>query len=313
MALVRPARTVADVEAWGIASRVPARAGDFQVKNSLAMAYPTYDALLASEDIDAVYNPLPNGLHCEWTIRALEAGKHVLCEKPFASNAEEAEQMREAAEKTDRRLMEAFHYRYHPLAARMREIVDSGELGEIRHIEASMCFPMLAPTDIRFDYDLGGGAVMDAGCYAIHMMRFLAGSEPAEVTAARATRASPDVDRAMEADFRFDDGRTGRIRCSLRSPRLLSVYALVRGDRGEMRVLNPVLPQLYHRLTVKTGQGKRREKVYGESTYTHQLRVFAALCRDGTPVPTDPADAIANMRVVDAVYDRAGMKRRGVA
>jgi len=280
------------------------------VKHGLVRAYPSYEAMLSAEEIDAVYNPLPNGLHCEWTVRALEAGKHVLCEKPFASNSTEAEQMAEAARAADRRLMEAFHYRYHPLATRMREVVDSGELGTIRHIETSVCFPLPWFGDIRYDYDLGGGATMDAGCYAVSMLRFLAHAEP-EVIAARPTLWTPDVDRAMEADVRFEDGRTGTVQCSLFSSRLLRVHAVVRGDRGELRILNPVLPHLYHRVTVKTAHGTRREQIYGDASYTHQLRAFVDLVKNGTPVPTDPADAIANMKVLDAIYDRAGMKRRG--
>lgn len=311
-AIVAPAREVPEAEVYGVAARQPARAGDFQVKHGLPRAYPSYAAMLAADEIDAVYNPLPNGLHAEWTIRALEAGKHVLCEKPFASNAAEAEQMAAAAEKADRRVMEAFHWRYHPLAARMLEVVASGELGRLTRIETTLAFPLPLFGDIRYDFDLAGGATMDAGCYAIHILRHLAGAEP-EVTAARPTLRTRDVDRAMEADVRFADGCTGRLRCSLFSWRLLAVSALVRGDRGEMRVLNPVLPQLFHRLTVRTERGHRSERLAGGATYTHQLRAFVDHVRNGTPIPTGPDDAIANMRVIDAVYERAGMKKRGTS
>jgi predicted dehydrogenase len=312
MALVRPARHVSEAQAFGIAAREPQRAGRFQVKHGITKSYPSYQAMLASDEIDAVYNPLPNGLHCEWTIRALEAGKHVLCEKPFASNADEAQQMADAAARTGLKLMEAFHYRYHPLAARMREIIESGELGEIRHIETHFCIALPFPRDIRFRYDLGGGALMDTGCYAVHLLRSLAGAEP-DVIQARATPHVPDVDRSMEAEFRFPDGRTGRMSCSLLSPRIFRASALVRGDLGEMRALNPVAPQYFHRLTVRTPRGRRVERVQGEASYTHQLRAFIALVREGQPVPTDPGDAIANMRVIDAIYARAGMRRRGDA
>ncbi|TFG94091.1 MAG: Gfo/Idh/MocA family oxidoreductase, partial [Myxococcales bacterium] len=139
--------------------------------------FDSYDELLACPEIDAVYNPLPNGLHCEWTIRALEAGKHVLCEKPMASNASEAERMAEAARKAGRVLVEAFHWRYHPLAERMREVVRT-RLGEVEHLEAWLCIPFLLPGDIRFRYELGGGATMDTGCYAINVVRWLAEAEP---------------------------------------------------------------------------------------------------------------------------------------
>lgn len=309
-AVVRPAHQVPEVEVIGIAARQPARAGDFQIKHGLPIAFPSYDAMLASDQIDAVYNPLPNSLHCEWTIRSLEAGKHVLCEKPFASNSTEAQQMADAAARADRKLMEAFHWRYHPLAERALEIIESGELGPVRHIETNVCFPLLSRKDIRWDRDLGGGALMDAGCYAVHMLRTLAGAEP-EVAAARPTLRTPDVDRAMEADLQFPDGRTGLVRCSMFSWPILRISVTVRGDTGELHILNPVLPQLYHRLTVKTAHQSRRETIHGDATYTHQLRAFARLVRNDAPVPTGPADAVANMRVIDAIYEKAGMKPRG--
>jgi len=310
MALVRPARSVPEAQVVAVAARDPQRAGSFAVKHRIERAYPSYEAMLAASDVEAVYNPLPNALHCAWTIRALEAGKHVLCEKPLASNADEASTMADAARRTGRRLVEAFHWRYHPLAARMREIVASGELGRLRSIETGFCVPLVLPRDIRFDYALGGGATMDLGCYTIHMMRHLVGAEP-EVLRARALLMSPDVDRYMEAEMRFPDGTAGRMTCSLFSGRLLRLRVVVRGDRGQMRVFNPILPHVYHRLTVRTPSGTRSERVSGEATYVHQLRAFVAHVRHGAPVPTGPEDSVANMRVIDAVYDRAGLRRRG--
>jgi len=141
-------------------------------------------------------------------------------------------------------------------------------------------------------------------------VRFLAGAEPT-VTRAEARLSSPQVDRYMAADFSFADGGSGRMTCSLFSAWLLRVSAAVRGDAGELSVLNPVVPHLYHRLRVRTKDGTRVERLPGDATYTHQLRAFVAAVREGTPVPTDPADAIANMRVIDAVYRAAGLSPRG--
>jgi predicted dehydrogenase len=310
MALLRPARQVPEVRVAAVAARDPARAAAFAAKHGIPRAHRTYDELVADPEIDAIYNPLPNSHHALWSIRALEAGKHVLCEKPLASNAAEAEEMDAAARRTGRLLVEAFHYRYHPLAARMREILDGDEIGAVRQIEAHMCIPLLRPGDIRFRYDLAGGATMDVGCYTINLLRHLAAAEP-RVTAATARLSSPDVDRYMEARFAFEDGRTARLTCSLLSPVLVRVSAKVRGDRGELAVLNPYLPHFYHRLRVRTPAGSRTERVSGDATYTHQLRAFAAACSNGTPPITSSTDAIANMRVIDAVYDAAGLKRRG--
>jgi len=160
MALVRPARSVPEAAVLAVAARDETRARRFAARHGIPRVHRGYAELLADPEIDAVYNPLPNSLHCEWSIRALEAGKHVLCEKPLASNADEARRMTEAASRAGRVLVEAFHWRYHPLAERMKAIVESGELGRVRHVEASCCFPLLLPGDIRYRLDLAGGALL---------------------------------------------------------------------------------------------------------------------------------------------------------
>jgi predicted dehydrogenase len=312
MALIRPARRVPEVEVAAIAARDPGRARKFAERHGIRRVHEGYAALLADPEIDAVYNPLPNGLHCEWTIRALEAGKHVLCEKPLAANAEEAERMASAARSSGRELVEAFHWRYHPLAERMREIVAGGSLGAVRRIEVRMCLPVPLPGDIRYRFDLAGGATMDMGCYTISILRFLAGAEP-EVVSARAKLSSPQVDRAMKAEFRFADGRTGSVHCSMFSSALLHLDAKVKGAAGELSVLNPVAPHLFNRLSLRTAEGKHGERVRGDPTYLGQLRAFVEHVRGGARMPTGPEHGIANMRVIDAVYAAAGLPRRGRA
>ena len=308
-ALIRPARAVPDVEVVGVAARDPERARHFAAKHGIERVHPTYEALVGDPDIDAVYNPLPNGLHGRWTLAAIAAGKHVLCEKPFTANADEAATVARAGDEAGLVVMEAFHYRHHPLAARMREVVDQGLVGEVRHIEAWMCFPLPNRRDIRYQLDLAGGATMDAGCYAVNMIRFMAGSEP-EVVSARAKLSSPGVDRAMVADLSFADGRTARMHTSMLSSSVLRIGLRVSGDRGELRVLNPIGPQHYHRLVVRTPVGKRIEHVAGPSTYQYQLEHFTAAVLAGGPVITTTADAVANMAAVDAVYVAAGLPVR---
>ena len=310
-ALIRPAREVAGVEVAAIAARDVARAQKFAARHGIAKVHQSYDALLADDAIDAIYNPLPNGLHAEWSIRALEAGKHVLCEKPIAANAAEAAQMAAAAERNGRVLTEAFHWRYHPLAARMREVVQT-ELGEIRHIEAMLCFPLPFFNNIRYSWALAGGAMMDAGCYTVNMVRWLAGAEP-EVVSARARLTSPNVDRYMRAELRFPDGRTARVTASLFSAQLLAIKAWVQGSGGEMHVFNPLAPHFYHSLKVAKPGKTTRERIRGDATYTHQLRAFAEHVRGGVPMSSDARDAIANMSVIDAIYRAAGLPLRGTA
>jgi len=308
-ALVRPARRVTDVEVTAIAARDPAKARAFATKHGVARVLDSYEQLVNDGDIDAVYNPLPNGLHGRWTMAALEAGKHVLCEKPFTANAEEARRVAAVAAEHPLVVMEAFHYRYHPLFGRVRELVADGTVGAVRHMEAELCFPLLSRNDIRWDPALAGGATMDAGCYPLHMLRHLAGSEPT-VTAARAKLRSPGIDRAMEADLVFGDGTTGRARCSMLSARLLAIRLRVQGDDGEITVLNPLAPDRFHRLTVRSAQGRRVERSSRRATYDFQLDAFVAAVQRGEAIVTGPDDAIATMSLIDDVYRAAGLEPR---
>ena len=308
-ALIKPAQANADVVVGAIAARDVSRAQAFAAKHDISRVHDSYDALLADPNLDAIYNPLPNGLHGKWTRAALAAGKHVLCEKPFTANAAEAREIAGLAAQSDRVVMEAFHYRYHPMALRIEEIIASGELGKLERVEAALCFPLPKFSDIRYNYSLAGGATMDAGCYAVHMVRTFGGSTP-EVVSAQAKLRDPQVDRAMTAEVRFAEGHTGRIRCSMWSSHLLEFSAHVVGDQGELRALNPVMPQVYHRLSVRSAAGKRVERFPRRASYAYQLDAFAAAVLRGEPVKTTPADAIENMTVIDAIYQAAGLPLR---
>jgi predicted dehydrogenase len=308
-ALIKPAKANADVVVAAVAARDVSRAQAFAAKHDIARVHDSYDALIADPDLDAIYNPLPNGLHGKWTWAALAAGKHVLCEKPFTANAAEAREIAALAAQSDRVVMEAFHYRYHPMALRIEEIIASGELGKLERVEAALCFPLPKFSDIRYNYSLAGGATMDAGCYAVHMVRTFGGSTP-EVVSAQAKLRDPQIDRAMTAEVRFAEGHTGRIRCSMWSSHLLDFSAHVVGDQGELRALNPIMPQIYHRLSVRSATGKRIERFPRRASYAYQLDAFAAAVLRGEPVKTTPADAIENMTVIDAIYRAAGLPLR---
>src|SRR6201999_2616828 len=158
-ALINPAKDNADVVVTAVAARDGSRARAFAAKHGIPRVHESYEGLLADLDIDAVYNPLPNGLHGKWTRAALDAGKHVLCEKPFTANADEAREIADLAAKSDRVVMEAFHYRYHPLALRTEQIIASGVIGKLTRVEAALCFPLPRFSDIRYNYPLAGGAL----------------------------------------------------------------------------------------------------------------------------------------------------------
>jgi len=308
MALIKPAQRNLEAAVVGVAARDARRAASFAAKHGIERVYTGYDELLADPAIEAVYNPLPNSHHARWTIRALEAGKHVLCEKPFSATVAEAEAMAAAATRTGRVLMEAFHYRYHPLFARMRAIIAAGEIGIVQRFEVTFCIPLLRAGDIRWSRELAGGALMDTGCYAVHLLRHLAQSEP-EVRSARAKWTSGGVDRWLTAELAFPSGAQARLTCGLLQPKLISIAARVVGSAGQIDVINFVAPQFFHRLRVRTAAGRRGERVAGSPSYDYQLRAFVAAVRNGTAVPTGPADSIANMRVIESLYAAAGRPR----
>jgi predicted dehydrogenase len=309
-ALTRPARSVPEAQILAIAARDPKRAEAFARKHHIPHVHQTYSDLLADPNVDAIYNPLPNSLHAEWTIRALQAGKHVLCEKPFASNAQEAEEMAKVARETGLVLSEAFAYRYHPLTARVKDIISSGELGKVQHIEAQFCFLLPSPNNIRFKYELAGGALMDCGCYPVSLIRFLAEAEPT-VQRAEARLFAPQVDHKMSADLSFADGRTAHLVCDVLSPKLFRSLLKIEGDAGKLRVINPYHPHWFNWLSVHGRNGSYSEHVRGENVYTSQLRAFIKAIRGEIELNTNPVDAIDNIRVIDSIYEKAGLKQRG--
>lgn len=309
-ALTRPARSVPEAQIVAIAARDPKRAEAFARKHKIPRVHQTYNDLLDNPDIEAIYNPLPNSLHAEWTIRALKAGKHVLCEKPFASNTQEAEEMARVARAMGLVLSEAFAYRYHPLTTRVKEIISSGELGKIKHIDAQFCFLLPAPNNIRFKYELAGGALMDCGCYPVSLIRFLAEAEP-KVERAEVRLFAPQVDHKMSADLSFADGRTAHLVCDMLSPKLFRSLLKIEGDAGKLSVINPYHPHWFNWLSVRGRNGSHSEHVRGENVYALQLRAFIKAIRGEMTLNTDPVDSIGNMRVIDSIYEKAGLKQRG--
>jgi predicted dehydrogenase len=307
-ALIKAAHNVPEAQVVAIAARDPKRAREFAAANGIPRVLATYDDLVNDPDLDVIYNPLPNSLHCEWTIAALRAGKHVLCEKPLASNAAEAERMTKAADESGKILGEAFHYRYHPLADRIRTLMTDGTFGQLVHVEGHFSVP-IPETNIRFDWGLAGGATMDLGCYPLHMIHYFSGMTP-RVIRATAETGPKNIDIAMDVALELDGGVTARMVCAMKKDSVINATFSARGDRGELRVINPIAPQRGHQLTVKTAAGEKNETVPGDTTFTHQLRAFVKAVRGEAKFPTDGAEGIINMRVIDDVYRAAGLPPR---
>jgi predicted dehydrogenase len=300
--LMEAAREVPDVTVAAVAARDLPRAQAYALEHGIEAAYGSYDELLADPSIDAIYNPLPNSLHGPWTLQAITAGKHVLCEKPFASNAAEATLVAGAAKTSGLVVMEAMHYRYHPLIRRLRDTVAT--LGPVRTIQCWTSFVIANPGDIRYDYALGGGALMDGGCYAIDCMRMLAG-EP-EVSGALAD-TEPDglVDRALAARLSFAGGATGWFESAFTRTGGFRADLHVTCDGGTAYVDNFIAP---HRATTVDQVDEGETATW--TSYVWQLRAFAEAIRTGGPVETSAENATATMRVIDDAYRAAGLPTR---
>lgn len=287
-----------------VAARDAGRAKAYAQTHGIAKVADDYAALVGREDVDIVYNGLPPAGHMEWTIAALEAGKAVLCEKPFARNAGEAARMVAAAERTGGLLLEAFHYRHHVVMRRAEAIVASGVLGRLIKGEGVFNVPIAnTPGELRWSAEQGGGGLMDLGCYPLHALRTLIGAEP-EVASARGTFVD-GVDAEMSANLRFPGGIEASIACSMTAERPNATLTLT-GENGSMTIVNFLAPQIGCRFTTTIDGVTADEPVEGPTTYEAQLENLRAVMLDGIRPVTGGADAIGNMTAIDAIYRAAG-------
>jgi predicted dehydrogenase len=306
-ALIWPVRRRNDARVVAVASR--SAASEYAQQHGIDRSYDTYESLLADPEIELVYNALPPSLHAQWSIAALRAGKHVLCEKPFTMTAAEAERVVDAAAGSGLRVIEAFHDHYHPLSAWIRDFVTSGQLGAIRRLEAVFTgsTPFAAHT-LRHEPSLGGGALMDLGCYPVHWVRSLFPDAPI-VVSANAVLNPSGADVVMDADLSLAGGAAAVIHASMAEGVPLRSTLSIDAERGMLLVENIVFPSAGHSIRTEIDGVPRVRTVAGLTTYDHQLDAVLDALRTGTPLPTEGADSIANMAVIDAIYTVAGFER----
>ncbi|KAF7370108.1 hypothetical protein MSAN_00640900 [Mycena sanguinolenta] len=348
-ALIAPAKSHPEAVVYAVAARSKDRATTYARKHGIEMVFggPNgYQELIDDPEIDAIYNALPNGLHYEWTMKALAAGKHVLLEKPASNTAEETRKMFELAETKGLVLLEATHYRFHPVALRVKAIIESGELGAVKSTSTTMTVPSgtMKADDIRFNYGLGGGALMDMGrmiftqmqpCtlmnnllsdYTINAMRYFAGADPTSILSVEHELRTPQIDRKTVAKFALPGSITSTIVCDLSVPptfklipAMLNFNAHIECERGEIKVTNYLIPTQYHSITVTAGGKSRVEKAYtfpdlGEpwwTTYRYQLEAFVNKVKGRKPHTwISKEDSIKNMEVIESVYAKSGLGSR---
>jgi predicted dehydrogenase len=297
-------RASSNGELVAVASREAARARAYASDLGIPRHHGSYEALLDDPDVDAVYIPLPNGLHREWTIRAARAGKHVLCEKPLALDAAECGEMAAAAEEAGVLLMEAFMYRFHPRTERVVAMLREGLVGDLRALRSVFTFKLRRSDDIRLDPDLGGGALMDVGCYCVNVSRTLAGAEPVEVSAT-ARWTDRGVDDELTGVMRFEGGLTAHFDCSLTMERCEHYEAA--GTDGHLRVESAFLPGEGD-VVVEEHRGRHgpsRHPVSGADEYRLMVEHFADCVAREVPARYPPSEAAANMRAIEALYRSA--------
>ena len=313
-ALLQPASRNDGVEVVAIAARDRQRAAAMAERNGIEHVVDDYQAVIDHADVDVVYNPLPISHHREWTLKALAAGKPVLCEKSFAMNEREAAEMADAADRAGLLLIEAFHYRYHPVFLRALEIYRSGAIGDLLRLTGTFYAPVGdrdMPTDsIRMIYETGGGATMDMGCYPLSWMRHFTGEEP-EVASAEAVEGPPNVDLRLTAELRFASGATGSTVGSMMKGDRYQADLVAEGSRGKLTVNNPLVPHMGHEIKLEADGETKTETLTRRTTYDFQLDAFVEALGSGERLPTDAADAVKQMRLIDSIYRAAGMKPRG--
>lgn len=303
-AIIDPARRRSDTVIAAVASR--SKASSYAAENGIPTAYDSYDALLADPSIDIVYNALPPTGHAEWSVKALAAGKHVLCEKPISVTAAEARTMVAAAEANGRVLAEAFHDRYHPAFAHLLAL--KPRLGAIRALAAEFRVDIpYDPANIRYDPLQGGGAMMDLGCYPLHWLRSFMGSEP-EVLQASARLCELGSDTKVEASFRFPGDVPATLLADIQDGPFRGMLR-IEAENGTVELDNPCLPHNGHSFRERLDGGYRVYTVAGGTTYDYQLDAFVRAVETGAALPTGGSDAIGNMLALDLIYKRAGVER----
>ena len=291
-------------ELVAVASRDADRAQRFAKEHGIPSWHGGYQALLDDSGIDAVYIPLPNSLHAEWTVRTAEAGKHILCEKPLAMTAAEAEAMGAAAARHGVLLMEAFMYRFHPRTERVVAMVRQGAIGDLKAIRSVFTFRLTRPDNIRLSAELGGGALMDVGCYCVNVSRTLAGAEPLEAQA-WAAWGSTGVDLQLAGMLRFPGEVMAHFDCALTLER--REHYEVAGTDASLQVLAAFLPGK-DPATFTEDRGRepvRLHEVAGADEYQLMVEHFADCVLTDQPVRYPVSEAVANLRTIEALYRSA--------
>ena len=309
--IVEPSRVLGH-RLVAVAARDRSRAEAFAAQRGVERVHQTYAEVIDDPEVEVVYNALVNSLHAKWNQYALNAGKHVLSEKPFASNAAEALMVRDVARTASGHIVEGFHYLHHPVNLRLPELVTSGELGDVQQVDIELSIPGPPDSDPRWSLELAGGATMDLGCYVLNAARQVGRwlDQAPSVVRAETTLKKPDVDAAMWVELAYPGGIRGRLHWDMNAQGRQMVWTVI-GTAATAVVPAFAVPHLDSRIVI-TRDGSTEEQTLGAQTsYTYQLAALADTLQTGAEFLIDVDDSVANAELIDEVYRRAGLSARG--
>lgn len=301
-ALIKPLRASNRTRLLGVASRSLSSAEAYAREWSIPRAYESYDALLNDPEIDVVYNPLPNHLHAEWTIKAMRAGKHVLCEKPLALSLAEVDAIMSASKETGKVVAEAFMYRHHPQTLRVKEIVDAGGIGKVQLIRGTFTFMLKREGDVRLVKEYGGGSLWDVGCYPVSYARTIVGAKPAEVFGWQA-EGPGGCDESFYGQVRFENGVCLQFDCGFRSP--FRSFIEIVGTEGTIHIPNPFKPGLKEEIRIRREDREEIVKVKGHELYLGEVDDICDAVLHGTSLRISLEDSRENTAVLLALLKAA--------
>jgi D-xylose 1-dehydrogenase (NADP+, D-xylono-1,5-lactone-forming) len=304
--LIPAIRGGARSELAAVASRTLDRARAYADERQIPRALGSYEALLADPAIDVIYIPLPNSLHVEWTVKALDAGKHVLCEKPLALNVEDVDRIADAAQRNRRIAAEAFMYRHHPFTRAAQDVVRSGRLGRVRGYKGAFTFPLTREGDVRLDPALGGGSLWDVGCYPLSYANLLADAAPAEVFGWQQTSGA-GVDLEFSAMMRYADGAVAQFDCGFIGP--FRAEMDVFGTAASLRILRPFRADDRSRLLLTIGDDTEALPCETAPSFAGEIADIEAAALDGAPQRVPLSESRRTIATIRALYSSASSAR----
>ncbi len=301
-ALIEPIRLSKNSILSAVASRSPDRAADYATTWGIPRFYSSYDALLADPEIDVIYNSLPNSLHAEWSVKAIQMGKHVLCEKPMTTSTNDMDAIISVAKNTGRVITEAFMYRHHPQTILVKQMVDNGEIGNLQLIRGSFCYTNTRSPDVRFDPDLGGGSLWDVGCYPISYARYITKNEPIEVYGHQVV-GQTGIDLLYVGQMNFPGDAIAQFECSFITP--FKVYIELTGDKGRIIIPEPYKPGINTKIIVERAGQVQSNRIKGAKLYQGEVEDIENAIMLGNPPRISLEDSRANIATIEALYKSA--------